>query len=283
MNNRIFYIPKERKYTQKRKKTYNLWMIVGMGFCIIFFVLTIVIVRSRVFQIQKISINGLNAIREEDVRKEINSALVGSYVAGLVSYRFLFAVPTQRIVDAIKHTFPLIAEVYVEKKFPDTLTINVKERTMFGIVCNDAVKTEALPEEQVNIQCAYMDTEGIAYASAPRTIGFLILKISTDSAEIAIGKQTIDPAMMQRIADINVKLPSIIGSPVTGYQLLHNAPREVRAISRIGFSVIINRDDDLDHALSVLDAILKKEIGSKRKHLDYIDLRFGNKVFYKFR
>lgn len=283
MNNRILYIPKERKYTQKKISSKNIWIVIGMGTCIILVVLSMIIVRSRAFQIQTIFINGLNMVSEEDVRKKVISTLEHSYFAGLVSYRFLPAASVQIIADAIKHTFPLIADVHIEKKFPNALTISVKERIMFGILCNDAINKKVLPEKQIAIQCAYLDTQGIAYASAPQTIGFLILKISTDNAEIAIGKQAIDPAMMRRIADINAKLSSIIGSPITGYQLLRNASREVRAISRMGFFIIINRDDDLNHAFSVLATVLKKEIGSKHNRLDYIDLRFGNKVFYKFR
>ena len=284
MNNRILYTPKERKYTGKRKKTYNLWMIIGVGLCIIFVVLSVITVRLPVFQIQKIFISGLSTVNEEDVRKEVTSALVGSYFAGLISYRFLFAVPTQTIVDAIKHKFSLIAEVHIEKEFPDTLTIGVKERTMFGILCNDAANLEALTDKgYVDIQCAYVDTQGVAYESAPKTHGFLITKISTDAPMIAIGQVSVDPLMMQRITDLNTKLPAVIGSPIVEYRLRGNVAREVRVVSNMGFSLIINRDDDLDHALSVLGTILKKEIGSKRKNLDYIDLRFGNKVFYKFK
>lgn len=288
MNNRILYIPKEKKYARKKKRSKGLWVIGGVASCIVFIAAGIMIVRLHIFHIQTISISGLRSIHESDVQQEIASILTGSYAFGLIPYSSLLAAPTQIITKTIVYRFPLITAVHIKKEFPNILVISAKERIMFGILCNDLVNNDAapqevLPEEQTDIQCAYVDTEGIAYESAPKTEGFLITKVSTDSPEITIGKQAIDSAMMRRITDISAKLPSVIGSSIIGYQLLRNVAREVRVVSKDKFSLIINRDDDLDNALSVLATILKKEIGSKRKNLDYIDLRFGNKVFYKFR
>lgn len=288
MSSRILYIPKEKKYVGKRKKSRVLWVIGCIILCVAVIMGGIIIVRLHTFEIQKISINGLRSIHESDIEQEVSSVLTGSYAFGLISYRSLFAAPIKVITNTIAHRFSLIAEVHIKKEFPHTLAINVRERIMFGILCNDAGEKDAAdkeiaPEEQIDIQCAYVDTEGIAYESAPKTEGFLITKISTDAPRIAIGTQAIDPLMMRRITDLNIKLPPLIGSPIVGYTLLRNVAREVHVISKSGFSVIINRDDDLDHALSVLGTILKKEIGSKRNRLDYIDLRFGNKVFYKLK
>ncbi len=288
MSNRILYIPKEKKHAGKRKKSRTLWIIGGITLCIVVIAGGIMIVRLHAFQIQTISVQGLHSIHESDIERQVTSVLIGSYAFGLIPYRSLFAAPIQVITDTIAHRFPLIAEVHVKKEFPHMLAINVRERIMFGILCNDTADRdgadkEIVPEEQIDIQCAYVDTEGIAYESAPKTEGFLITKVLTDSPVIAIGTQVIDPLMMRRIVDIKTKLPPVIGSSIVGYQLLRNVAREVHVISKDKFSIIINRDDDLDHALSVLATILKKEIGSRRKNLDYIDLRFGNKVFYKLR
>ncbi len=283
MNNRIFYIPREKKYTNKKKSIVRIRVIISIIFFVCFVIASIVTMRLSALQIQQISITGLSAVREEDVQKEIMSALSGSYLAGLIPYRFLLVAPAQIIGDTLKQKFPLIAEVTVVKEFPNKLVLAVKERVMFGILCNDAVSEDAVPDEHRDIGCSYLDTAGIAYDKAPQTQGFLIMKISTNASEVVIGSRAIDSLMMGRIKDINSKLPSVINSPIVGYQLLRNVPREVRAMSKSGFSLMINRDDDLDHALYVLKTVLEKEIGSRRNNLDYVDLRFGNKVFYKFK
>ena len=45
----------------------------------------------------------------------------------------------------------------------------------------------------------------------------------------------------------------------------------------------ISLRDDQKKVAETLALILEKEIGDRRNEVDYIDLRFGNRVYYKFR
>ncbi|MEK9186142.1 MAG: hypothetical protein AAB885_01005, partial [Patescibacteria group bacterium] len=49
-----------------------------------------------------------------------------------------------------------------------------------------------------------------------------------------------------------------------------------------GWRVLTNNQNNPNDLFINLAAILN-EVGSRRQNLDYIDLRFGNKVFYKFK
>ena len=70
---------------------------------------------------------------------------------------------------------------------------------------------------------------------------------------------------------------------VIGYQLFSKIPGEIRVTVSDGFKIYFNRDDDLENAFVVIKTVLEEEIKEKRSRLDYIDARFGNKVFYKLR
>ena len=293
MNNRILYTPKEKKQFQKQKKHY--YMRVGVGVFVLMLIVagTFFGVRLQALQIHNVSLNGLSAIQEEDVKREIASMLSGSYAAGLVPYRFLLAAPTEAIIQHIKNQFPLIAGMEIKKEFPDTLAITIQERQLFGVLCNDGVGIAiagndradegSVDQEDREIQCFYLDTAGIAYQKAPQTQGFLIMKVSTDAPDIPLGGHGVDPMMMRRMMELNQKLPAAVGSAIVGYRLLHTIPHELRAVTKQGFSLMIKQDGDMDSLLYVLKTVLDKEIGNKRGSLDYVDLRFGNKVFYKFR
>ena len=283
MNNRILYIPKEKKQFGNRKKNHSLYMVAAPVILAGAFIAVFFGVRWRALQIEKISINGLSAIQEEDVDREIVSALSGSFAAGLIPYRFLLAAPAGAITACIKEKFPLISDVEVKKEFPNALAITVTERQLFGVLCNDYMSKEEVSVEGKEIQCAYLDTNGIAYQKAPEAEGFLIMKVSTDAESIPLGESAVDFALMRRMIELNEKLPSAIGSPILGYQLLRNSPHELRAVSKPGFVLIMKEDGDMGTLLYVLKTVLEKEIGAKRSRLDYIDLRFGNKVFYKFK
>ena len=283
MNNRILYIPKEKKQFGQKKKNYRLRFIAGIIVCLGIIAGGIAATHIHGFQIQKISINGLEATPENNVRQVVASVLAGSYAAGLIPRGFLLAAPTQQIIDRIKNQFPLIADIEVKKEFPDKLAMVIQERKLFGVLCNDSTTENAVVQVEREIQCFYLDTNGITYQKAPETHGFLIMRVSTDNPEITLGGQAVDMIAMRRMIDLTQKLPPILGSQVVSYQIRHAASHELRAVSKVGFSLLIKQDDDMNAMLSVLKTVLEKEIGSKRKNLDYIDLRFGNKVFYKFR
>lgn len=283
MNNRILYTPKEKKYFRTGKQTSYGWMIAGLIICIMLSAGMIFATHLPTLQVQTVSVTGINVIREGDIQEKVSSLLARSYMAGLIPYRFLPVTPVETIADNIKKDFSLIAEVEILKEFPHTLKVLIKERNFFGIICNDGVSEEIRLEHSDQIQCAYLDTDGIAYQKAPETKGFLITKISTDIPSFEINDRIIDPIMMKYMEEVGERFPSAVGTSVTGYTLLHLIPHELRVLTKQGFVIIMEQSHDFENTLSVVKTVLEKEIGSKRSSLDYIDARFGNKVFYKFR
>ena len=65
------------------------------------------------------------------------------------------------------------------------------------------------------------------------------------------------------------------------YELISDFPKEIRVVGPEGYRVYFDRESDLQNAFRVLKTVLAEEIKDRRARLDYIDLRFGNKVFYK--
>ncbi|MCF7907117.1 FtsQ-type POTRA domain-containing protein [Patescibacteria group bacterium] len=56
---------------------------------------------------------------------------------------------------------------------------------------------------------------------------------------------------------------------------------DVQILSSEGWEILINSEVELKKQLDKLSGIIEKEI-KERKGLEYIDLRFGDKIFYKF-
>jgi len=282
MNNRILYIPHEKKSDRsslsRRKHAKRMLGLVGVVLALLS---PLIAVRLPFFHIKTIEIKGATSIDKETVRKVIAGALEGSY-ALLIPYQFLWTAPEKRIIADISKTFPLVAEVQVKKEFPDKLSLLLRERTLFGIICNDRMTDETTAKDHKNVQCAYLDMEGIAYQKAPQPSGFLITKISIDTPISAVPIRLVEPKTMSRILFLHNALPLIIDAEVVGYELISHLSHEMRAVSSDGFTIIFKRDDEFDRTFNVLKTVLK-EIGNKRSSLDYIDLRFGNKVFYKER
>jgi len=47
--------------------------------------------------------------------------------------------------------------------------------------------------------------------------------------------------------------------------------------------VFLDNEEDADYNLSNLKYLLDEEIQTRRRELEYVDLRLGNKVYYKYK
>ena len=71
------------------------------------------------------------------------------------------------------------------------------------------------------------------------------------------------------------------GEEVESFILSGGLDDEFRARVRSGFFLYVKRDDDFVRVVKTFKIFLEKEIGEKKRFLEYVDLRFGNKIFYK--
>ncbi len=121
--------------------------------------------------------------------------------------------------------------------------------------------------------CHYMNRDGMVVAEAPRLEGKLFPKLYDER-----------------------ETPPIISPP---YQAPQDLLSFVREFYDLGQFVLKNDDtleigwpgamqikvslkDNHEHIAANLALILEKEIGERRDEVDYIDLRFGNRVYYKY-
>lgn len=235
----------------------------------------VVILRRPAWQIRVIVIEGLRVIPDGAMRAHIADALGGTYLR-VIPRSSLALAQEHTIAEGLKKSFPPIQDVAVHKQFPDRLDIAVTERRLWSIFCND-LNTAA------SSSCVAMDETGYAYAASPAAYGVLILRVRSDGAAVPVGSFAVSEEIMDRLRRVTDRMPASAGSAPLGFELSREIGSEFRAVMPEGYRIIFRRDDDLENALRVLKKVLDEEIGEKRTRLDYIDLRFGNKVFYKMR
>jgi cell division septal protein FtsQ len=229
--------------------------------------------RASQLQIHRIAVTGLQALDERAVRARIDGTLAGT--RWLVFPRRSFPIADTDAVEAdLARDFPRIRVVSATKKFPDMLNVSVVERVFWGVFCTGNAAQE----------CAYIDPDGVAYERAPRPRGSLIISIQSDSGEdIVPGAQAIDPGLMRQIRALEQGIAAQTNITPADFELRARAPDEIRAVSADGMTMIFVRQDDYAPVLKILKRVLEGEIKERRERLDYIDLRFDNKVFYKMK
>lgn len=275
MNDRILYTAREPKRRIQHHSKKFFWF----SFCAILLILLmavfVYVLRMPNWRIQEIELSGLKVLGAEEVKVKIKETIGGEYIYFLPRNSF-FLLNTASLADFLRGGFPRIETVAVDKKFPDLLRVSVKERQPFGIFCNlVATSTPVLP-------CVYVDRTGFAYETAPSSSGSLFIKIKSNLPEARVGEK-IDPQLMDEILSLGEQLKKRIDLEAVDYEFYSNNPRELKVKTSDGFKVIFMRGEDWNKVFHALKTVLNQEIKEKRSRLEYIDLRFGNKVFYRYK
>ena len=253
----------------------------------------IYVLQMPYFQINSIKISGLVSLDESKIRHKI-SVLFDEKIGIFFQRKSFFFLQSERVESDLKSVFPRIAAVSVAKIFPQELSVKISERNLWGIYCNDfKIETpleDRMTEENIKAQvieikaatCAYTDDTGFAYESAPASSGSLLLKIHGDG-ELKITSQAISSEFVVKMREFSEMLKNTLGMEIVGFEFSFQIQREFRALTSDGFLLWINRDDDFAGVTKVLKTVLDEEIKDRRAELEYADLRFGNKVFYRYR
>lgn len=158
------------------------------------------------------------------------------------------------------------------------VTVTLTPRKEAAIWCRPA-PTTALPAGGVPA-CYYTDEAGVIFAEAPQSSGN-ILPIVTDerATDLVLGQAAAAAGVLAEILNTREQLLE------REYQI--NAIRLRPARDFVfnvapGYDLIFTIDDQPLAQISRLDEVMQA-IGADAANLEYIDLRIGNKIFYRFK
>lgn len=268
MEGRILYTVHDNKKSRRRNSAKKIWVWVVLFSFIAILASAVYLLKLPYWQIKKVKVDGSVVLDQDEIKSKVND---------FVSVRkfFLFPQGSYPLFDAnnlallLKQKFPRLEQVLIRKIFPDLLEVVVKERELFGVFCRQ--------------ECVYIDKSGFAYESAPVSSGSLLLKIKSDVAEAGVGSTVLEPDLMNDFISLSDGLEKVLGIRPAAYEFLSKVSSEIKVETNDGLKIIFKRNDDFENALRVLKTVLEQEVRNKRSRVEYIDLRFGNKVFYKFR
>jgi len=265
---RIVYVPREQKDFKPLHKTR--WLIYAA--VLVLFAISggaVFVLREPRWQIKNIEVSGAVVLDSEELKSQVFNFLSGNYLF-LFPHSSIFILSSESVKKFLEREFPRIERVAVSREFPASLKIHLQERVLWAIFCGAK-------------NCVYVDNNGVAYEEAPSSSGSLILKITSDKENLAISAKLLDDLTLGRMNLISRGLQEKLQMRVVGFELFSKVPGEIRVAVSDGFKIYLNRADDLEKVFEVLKRVLAEEIKEKRDRLEYIDARFGNKVFYKLK
>lgn len=273
---RVIYTPSEpqslKKISRRRsRRTAHLVLLV--------FVLTAVLTGLAYFihqpylRIKRIEFSGTVVLNENELREEVKKYISGDYFR-LIPKDFYLMVSSTKLAKNLTEVYPRIENIKISKNLSGLLKIKITERKLFGIACQN---------ESEGKDCYFIDQNGVAYEQAPNSLGSLIIKIDADLDKPRVGKRILVPELLEKLTQASEESRRLTGATINSYNLLRSDSKEIRGLNSDGYKVYLNREDDFKKVFGILKTVLEKEIKDKKGELDYVDLRFENKVFYKFK
>lgn len=285
-------IRKERKKRLLIKLT--LWAVL----CAALLFLAVEVVHLKQLRIERVRFEGNTAIRTEDLWNALRPYVEGEY-AYLFSKKNIFVVPTDRIEKMLEQRFVRLKDVDLYREGLHTLVVESVEREPVGIWClpaaplpherGQATSTAQTGDAVTSSGCYYLDDSGLAFAPAPNLLGTSFITYEQAYPDEVIGEYIIFPGAFVALRDFIASLSSLgfqtyratftsdrIDLTVRGTLPEGGTTRLILKIPLLppyekAFSNLISvtRPGETDiPPLSILG-------------IDYIDLRFEHKVFYK--
>lgn len=274
-------IPLEKSLRHTRGG-FGLWIFLGILCVMTIGVVAVMFSRKEVVQIDEVQIIGVKTFPEREI-----SAFTREYLAGMKlgviprSSSLFFS--KRSLQKTIQKQFPIVDLVYVSFVNPKTIGITIRERTPESVWCFS------------ENSCGFIDRLGILYGESPRFSDGVYTVFSSEEEKVLpdfLGEQIIEPELMYRFDQLFKKMQNedIVISRVhfmnhgdVGFiieRLFKKYPNENVAI----LGTLTQNDEDFlrDITIGLDHEVFQKQYTEKPKDLEYIDLRFPGKIFYKF-
>ncbi|GEM_PF-5852469 len=225
-----------------------------------------------------VSVEGSDAIPAEDIAG-IANAFLEEKVAGMFPRRNIVLFRAAVLEMRILAVFPAVREVVVSRSLREGVFIEVAERDLWGVYCAGANNEVDTPHDA----CFYIATDGTLMDAAPRLTGNSIARIidmRADAGPSAAGDHSVDRETAERVHQVSAWLSAHYAIAVREVLLGRLFEDTVDVVTEEGWYIVFDEKTDIPRALENLTLVLEKHI-TDRQSLEYVDIRFEGKVFYK--
>lgn len=238
--------------------------------------------------ISNIEISGNKVVATETIKAIVEEKIKGDYLQ-FFPKRNILLYPKNNIKKEILDQFKRIKKVGLAIKENKILEISVNERVALYTWCRENPSQQ---EGGAKEECYFLDDSGYIFDKAPYFSGEIYFKFYgsiTSDEETPLGiyfsptNFTKFVLFKGKLEDAGLK-PTKLQTQDGGDVHIHLSNKTSAQEPKILFKISSNVEtlaENLEAALNTEPFL--SEFKNKYSSLEYIDLRFGNKVYYKFR
>ncbi|MBY0538273.1 hypothetical protein K2P47_02650 [Patescibacteria group bacterium] len=223
--------------------------------------------RVNFLTISDITVVGGETIPHEVVKKITTETLQGTYI-GIIPRQFAWSYPHEEIIKNISQ-IPRMKDPQVQRENGRTLTITFSEYEPYALWC----------AERGSEDCLFVDKTGYAFGAAPKLSGGAFLRYRTLGRDMQIGTVMAERRDIDTMEQFVKLVEDNLQFSIT--QIETDTAGDVFYILAGGGEFKATLRDDAETVFDNLRAILASEEFKDVKpgNFQYIDLRFGNKIF----
>ncbi|MFA5247841.1 MAG: cell division protein FtsQ/DivIB [Patescibacteria group bacterium] len=220
---------------------------------------------SGIFYIKNLEISGLNKIKEGEVKNLAKEQIKKS------KFRFdpqdnLLFFKTKDLAKSFQENYRF-QEINLKKKWPNSLIMEIKEKTLTAVWLEDGKYYYLDSEGYVLGEADLLEIDGRKY---PVIQNESTLKITAGKIALESSFITYAGELLQKIPELAIAMFSVNNEADSLTILLANGPK-----------ITFNTKDSIDKQLDRLVALKKEKMKDDFATKKYIDLRFGDKIYYQ--
>ncbi|MDB5266206.1 MAG: seg [Parcubacteria group bacterium] len=264
-----------QEFDKKKKREFHIKATAWTVLILIILALPIYLAREKHFLITNIEVSGNNVTKSEEVQKIIADDLAGNYL-WIFPHSNAALYPKSKIKSDLLASIPRFSDVSVSLTDVHSLSVQVDEREPHSLYCSDISNPNA------PARCYFLDASGFIFSEAPSFSGGVFNVYSSDPVlDPALRSTYLSPEKFAPLGNFIQALGEFGVYP----KVFLSKGDEYHLILASGAHIMLKSDADLDAVRSNLESFLRnpKFDASTLDRFAYIDLRFGNKIFYKFK
>lgn len=249
--------------------------MLGAGLGIAILLLFTQLARLDQVTVHAVSVEGAKTLTTSVLVADVEQMLEGFYGGVLFPRRSAFFIPRSDIETYLLEKHPRLKTVSLDVVELSTLRVKVTERKPVAVWC----------ESRESSDCVFVDENAFAYAPAPQFTGDTFFRFNGEFVEggvATVGSSALDSSDFMTIYAFIEELEKLSLDPVS---MTTEGEYFNVLLARGGEIRFVYTDDytrQFENLRDVLAAnVLQAETGERRLDVEYIDMRFGNKVYFK--
>lgn len=265
-------------FLEKKRRLYRKRIAITLTLVLGFVGISSYLTHMESFLIREIRVEGNSVTSDEEINNVVWEALDGKYLwlfpkANMVIY------PSRQIKKNLLSEIPRLQEIGLELGDERYLDVIVKERTPYALYCEDVTSISD------PAGCYFLDDQGFIFSHAPSFSGDVYFLYSSEvPIEKPLGKEFLPAQDFVRASQLIESMDKYNVDP-RAFETVSNKG-EYHLILPGSGRIIWKSSEEFDKVARNLEAFIQDEkiVGQENffNRILYIDLRFENKVFYKF-